>query len=656
MTNSGRKSKYDNDWVAYGAIALFVALSYILLVGRYVDYLNNVLPHGDPFTYTISWFQVIDYYRAHGYLHTLHHNLSDGSGWYRLMEVSEATLAPILAKKPFVICIVNYVLFGIATIAFYRLGRRLGSTIWVAFAIALIPWLWPINYGFEDQTSLPVTALDAAFNAALLWAVAQAYIFVLDLRLSAHLASVGAAHVPLKQASASFDSLWTSRKDLRGAAGAIRAGLVSLWRFRGDLRYAASAILTGLVIGIAVWGRGNSLPVVALVVLWPGLLALWLAWRSHDAKVWAYVIVAGVIASLIAIQFYIQYWASLHAYYGVHSALINRYWTLDGAKQFILNVPGFMYWRVENSPVCVVLTLASHLFVLSMFAIAWGPRGLFAQPCYFAFRHLVTGGAAIYFGTYLIDMALFANGESGLSIYQALLVWRPMLIGLSLILVAIIAELFAHYTVKLDYLTPLPLAALALGWGLMWTDIYTPWELKDRLPSPRTVERFAVNLDHLTDGGEAAILWYGGWNEPILNYYRLENELQPGNFLSWTHRDAMWSMSDYTEEKRARVLEQVKFAFSQASLIVIPEFLDEYRANEYYAFYKFKNDWAAWLNSDEAPRFRVVMLLRDSPTTRLLVIRRDELAKGQGDPLRLPYGDEPEAPAPDYSDAVSRFN
>ena len=89
--------------------------------------------------------------------------------------------------------------------------------------------------------------------------------------------------------------------------------------------------------------------------------------------------------------------------------------------------------------------------------------------------------------------------------------------------------------------------------------------------------------------------------------------LPPGNFLSWPHRDAMWSMSDYSEEKRARVLEQVKFAFSQASLIVIPEFLDEYRANEYYAFYKFKNDWAAWLNSDEAPHFRVVMLLRESP-------------------------------------------
>ena len=158
-----------------------------------------------------------------------------------------------------------------------------------SFAIALIPWLWPINYGFEDHTSLPVTALDAAFNAALLWAVAQAYIFVFDLRLSAHPTSAG-THIGPKHSWVIFASLWTSRKEVSRLAPPRRSetGLAGLWSFRDELRFAASAILTGLVIGVAIWGRGNSLPVVALVVLWPALLAIWLAWRSHDVKVWAY--------------------------------------------------------------------------------------------------------------------------------------------------------------------------------------------------------------------------------------------------------------------------------------------------------------------------------------------------------------------------------
>ena len=446
MIDPERTIKSGNDWVAHGAIALFVALSYIVVIGRYVDYLNNVLPHGDAFTYTVNWYSVIDDYRVHGYLRTLVHYLRDGSTWYRLMEVSEAALAPILAKQPYTLCIVNYVLFGIATTAFYCLGRRLVSTVWAAFAIALIPWLWPINYGFEDQTSLPVTALDAAFNAALFWAVAQTYIFALDLPRSTRRSSARATARPKCPSTI----------------------LTRLWAFREDFRCTASAILTGLAIGIAVWGRGNSLPVVVLVVLWPGLLALWLAWRSHDMKVWANVTLVGFVAGLIAIQFYVRYWDALRTYYAVHSTLMNQHWSLDKATPFILNVPGFMYWRAENSLACVVLTLASHLFVLSMFAIAWGPRGLYSQPGHFAFRHLVTGGAVIYFGTYLVDMALFANDQSGLSIYQALLIWRPMLIGLSLMLVAIVAELFAQYGAKLNCLTPLPLAALALGWGLMW--------------------------------------------------------------------------------------------------------------------------------------------------------------------------------------------
>lgn len=322
---------------------------------------------------------------------------------------------------------------------------------------------------------------------------------------------------------------------------------------------------------------------------------------------------------------------------------------------FILNIPGFMYWRGEDSAVCVSLTFASHLFALSMLVVAWWPRGPFSNASHFVFRQLITGGAVIYFGTYFVDMMFFANSESGFSLYQALLVWRPMLIGLSLMLVALAVEVFPRLSVRTINFIPAPLAVLALGWGVIWTQVYTPWDSARYLPSPRTVERFAINLDRLTDDGPIAVLWYHGWNTAILNYYRLENDLPPANQLPYPEIDAVWSMSDYSDQKRARVLEQMKNIFEKASLIVIPEFLDEYASNEYYAFYKFKNTWAEWLNSAEAPPFRVVMLLKESPNIRLLVIRRADIAKGQGDAFRLPYGDRPKAPQPDYSDAVIRF-
>ena len=176
-------------------------------------------------------------------------------------------------------------------------------------------------------------ALNSAFNAALFWAVAQTYGFAFDIQRTAQL---------------------HDERYLRGTV---------------------SAILTGTVIGIAVWGRGNSLPVVGLVVSWPCLLMLWFAWRSGDVRIWTDVIIAGAVASLLAVQFYLQYWEALRTYYSIHASLVTVHWTLHGARPFILNIPGFMYWRSENSLVCVALTFASHLFVLLMLATALWPRG-----------------------------------------------------------------------------------------------------------------------------------------------------------------------------------------------------------------------------------------------------------------------------------------
>ena len=252
-------------------------------------------------------------------------------------------------------------------------------------------------------------------------------------------------------------------------------------------------------------------------------------------------------------------------------------------------------------------------------------------------------------------MQISATGsEPGFSIYQSLLVWRPMLIGLSLILAALISEFFVRYAFPFARLLPIPLMTAALGWGLIWTHVNTPWEFKDLLPSPRIVERIATRLDALAGNGKVAVFWYGGWNSRILEYYRRENDLPPLEEFPFQDINNIWSMTDYSEQKRALMLAQMKKIFAQASLIIVPEFLDEYNDQAYYTFYRFKHDWAAWLNSDEAPRFRVLMLLPENKDVRLLVIAREELAQGRGDPLRLPYGDRPKTSQPDYSAAVLR--
>ena len=95
-------------------------------------------------------------------------------------------------------------MWGLGAAAFFHLGRRLGLGVGRAFIVALIPWVWPINYGFVDKASIPVMAVDAAFIGALHVTLAMSIVFALDPRRT------------------------------------------------------LSAILAGLSIGVAIWGRGNS--------------------------------------------------------------------------------------------------------------------------------------------------------------------------------------------------------------------------------------------------------------------------------------------------------------------------------------------------------------------------------------------------------------
>jgi hypothetical protein len=117
----------------------------------------------------------------------------------------------------------------------------------------------------------------------------------------------------------------------------------------------------------------------------------------------------------------------------------------------------------------------------------------------------------------------------------------------------------------------------------------------------------------------------------------------------------MWSQADYSPENRERVVEAVKQNFLNAGMVIIGEYVDNYSSDQPYALYRFRQDWAHWLNSPEAPHLRVRMILRESPGVRLLVLQREEIAHGRGDPFRSPWGIRPDPMPPDYSDAVIRI-
>jgi hypothetical protein len=600
-TTSRTFAQWTESAFGYAAIGGFVLLSYLGLIGLYDEFTSRVLPRSDPFTYAVGFFQLLDASAA-DYFGTIEELLRGERGsWYRLMNICLAVLSPVMRKDPLFISFVNYVIWGLGTAGLFRLGRHLGLGVGRAFALALIPWVWPLNYGFKDYSSLPVVTLDPSFNGALLLALASSFVFALNPR---------------------------SR---------------------------TSGIIAAVSIGLAVWGRGNSLPVVALVVGWPCLLAAWIAWRDRDSRAAVNVAITGVLALGFIIEFYAQFWGPLTTYYADHARFVERQaWNLQDAMPYIKYMPGIMMTRLENSSWTVALSWTSHVLVIVTAWLAWRRGGIGAVDRQHAYRQFAVAGALIYFGTYIADLAMFTDPL--FTVVNLALVWRPMLIGLSLCLVVLIIGGLDRFRFERDQWLVLPLGALMLVWGVAWNRAQTPFEWEIGTPSPRVVERFATGVDSLLDrGGKVGILWYRNYNFPILRYYRLKNDLGDAPAYMGKYWDYLWSPSDYSEENRLRIRAEIKDHFENANLVIVPEYVDDYAPPYNFAFYHFRDDWTAWVNTPDAPRMRVRMILEDTPMVRVFVLQREEVAKGRGEPWRLPWGHRPATPPPDYSEAVIRF-
>jgi hypothetical protein len=143
-------------------------------------------------------------------------------------------------------------------------------------------------------------------------------------------------------------------------------------------------------------------------------------------------------------------------------------------------------------------------------------------------------------------------------------------------------------------------------------------------------------------GTQMAFLWYNNYNEPLLAYYRLKDSVGETLLFYGRRFGELWSQTSVLpgEDRAARVagiVAGIEEAFTQAGAVVIPEFVDDYATPDPYTLYRFRNDWAPWVNSAAAPKMRVVAILQESPLKRLLVLQREDVANGRGDPMPLPW-------------------
>jgi hypothetical protein len=577
--------------LGYSMVAAFVACMYCGIIGPYLKFSSTVLPIGDPFTYTTGYFLLLD---------TAQHDFWAGlamafnANWYWMFNVPIALLSPILVKEPFSLSMVTFIMFGFATASFFRLGRHFRYPLGVAVLVALLPWVFPINFGFQDYSSIAVLGLDSMFVALLNLCVATLLVFALD---------------------------------------------PYTWRH---------AVVAGVAVGLAIWGRGNSIFVVGMVGFVPVLALAYRVWRNRRIP-WINVAIFAVISGFMTALFFGKMGGPIAGYYTAHLAFVTRHvWNWHDAMPYLKNVPGFFFWRAENSVLTISLTWVLHVLVAASMYLVWrvsssGRRNSLSVIC--------ATGVFIYFVTYLANIVLFTDPL--ITLYNALLIYAPMRIGMTLVVFAIVGAFVSANRLTLNRNVTVAAMAVLIVYGVWLTKLQTP-QAPPGMPTPRGVEAFAKSIDDLLKGNSISVLWYRHYSPAILRYYLRKNDSDLNLYMDKYYND-IWQAYDYGEEKRMKVRAEIGSHFANAGAIIISEYVDYYSPGYPYSFYKMSDEFPRYLNSPASPKFVVRAILQEYDNQRLLVLQRESLASGQGEPLKLPYGPSSRL-HDDYGPKVMRFS
>ena len=435
-------------------LALFVASVFVISCLTAIEFEQIAVPAGDPFTYTVGFFNLMNEARLsfERYLHLLWLVISPfGPNWYWILNFFAVLLSPIIPNESYMLASANFLLFYVASAFIFFFVKSQGSSNPVSLLCALTIWICPVNYGFSTYESIPVLGLDASFFA-----------------------------------------LYTS---------ALFATLIFLF----SPHKTNFALIAALITGLAVWGRGNSIPTVGLAVAFPIL------WKFFELKPYrnlvlssnaiVYVIVVGGLAS----YFYFSNFDSLSSYYQNHQTFFERHkWNLNDAQKWLLNIPGFLFWRAENSKLTICLSFFCHFFMLWILLRSFLAKSYSVSRVETA-RLLAATGTFIYFTQFFVNIFFFTDPL--FSLQNVLLIYRPMVLGMA---VSTIALILLEKHRPLFVFRPFGIVSfcgLLLVVSAFFTFQQTPWDRSKGYISPIAVEKFALDIKNRIGEGAFNILY-----------------------------------------------------------------------------------------------------------------------------------------------------
>ncbi len=583
---------------------------YVITSNISLKYHQKVVPFGDPVEYSKVLMSLIDLSHKDYFLAIK--SVFTSEQWYWLYKLPVALLSPFLSKEPSSLCLINYLFMAIGTLSFFRVTRRLSLSFNATLLLSLSLWVYPWVYGLQHEMGLFNLRLEATFYWILVALAAHMIVYVLE------------------------------PKNIK------------------------NAVYAGVFTGLAVWGRGNSLPYVLIVLAFPGILILYRLFktRSNRKRIIRPLTIYFLISGILLGWYYLINYQGILKYYGDASKAIDYdggYFTilinefeivLNGGKLILFNFPGVLIFLEWFTFWVKFLTVLSHILVLTGCVLAfkrWKKKRT-KENRLLALCNL-TGGV-LFYGMLLMGLLLFSRGY-GHGWFNIAYPFRLMLIGLTLNVLGILTITFSNQKVARVIQNPMfvPTACLLLvTYGIMMSKVFTPFPKDKNIAPASDMERFALNLENTLQGGNLGFLWFGGvYSTSTLRYYRLKASFPPPNlFYSWIEERPLIQQFPGNFEKHSPVHEFKKIlekGIKKADYLIIPEDIKSFDFMPgQLGLALRRNLLADVINSPDSPKFGVKMILHgySHRNIRLLLLKRLRQGKNPEnlDLLKLPYGKE----------------
>lgn len=546
---------------------LFGFLMYLTLLKYYIPITENIVPWGDPFTYEIGYYNLLNRIAEEGPNRGIIDDIKFiiTANWYWLQKILLFIFSPILINEPYSLCIINYFIYTVASILFYFLLIETSISNSAARFISIIFWLYPINFHFKEYSALPMMGLDSTFLGSLYCLVFSYLTFLI----------------------------------------------------RPNSKYYQ--ISFSIFLCAAIVGRGNSITVIALMLFLPSLFFIYNMFEKRDySPIKNFLIPSIFFISIISFYFYWQLNPILN-YYSVFQGFLTK--DISLTLPYIKHVPGIFFIYPDTSEINLMVTtdyrvlsasIVSHLVnIISLILVIKSKNH--------NYKLLVYTGLFIFYGTFLINLSLWMNPH--ITIYNAQLIWAPMRIGFTLSLTMILILTLNSFSFRVNNLL---FIFLILTTFLMSNYIYKENMSEAFRNKSHYTPNQIRNIDKFIKSNSrpksVLVLWFGPNLSPrILNYYSIKDKNELLDYYRGKYADDIWNQSNTTEEFKKKVKYEIKSIFENVDLIVMNENSKNYVGS--YAWVRFREYITEQIQNGKLNDYKIIGIVK-SFSGNLLIFKR----------------------------------